>query len=243
MQQRAVDALGQRRVLVAGEAGERAAGDLQQPQVLAAAAVVADAVGVELDHRDRVVAAGLAREQLAAEAVEAVLAARHPHRLHHRVGGEEAAPEVQQQALERVAVVGQRLAQDEVLHRVRGHHVGVVALGVGGREVLAEHLDADLAGEHVVVAVRALDDALERDAQLAVGDLHAGSASSRWWAIRAISAERGAQLRLGVVAHALLRGRQDRVLVVVADADHEREAEPLAVGGVGARERLVLLAA
>ena len=30
-------------------------------------------------------------------------------------------------------------------------------------------------------------DTLDRDAQLAVGDLHAGMASSRWWAIRAIS--------------------------------------------------------
>ena len=133
---------------------------------------------VELDHRDGVVA-GLAREELAGQAVEAVLAAGHPDRLHHRVGGEEAAAEVHQQALERVALVGQRLAQDEVLHRVGGHDGGVVALDVGGGEVLAEHLDAHLAREHVVVAVVALDDALERDAQLAVGDLHAGIASRR----------------------------------------------------------------
>src|SRR5215208_4919978 len=120
--------------------------------------------------------------------VEAVLAAGHPHRLHHRVGGEEPAPEVRQQAFERAALVGQRLAQDEVLHGVRRHNGGVVALSVGGGEVLAEHLDAHRAGEHVVVAVGALDDALERDAQLAVGDPHAGIASRRWWAIRAISA-------------------------------------------------------
>jgi hypothetical protein len=123
------------------------------------------------------VVAALAREELFAEAVEAVLAPRHADGLHHRVGGQEALAEVHDQPFERVALVGERLAQDEVLHRVRGDHLAVVAFRVGGREVLAQHLDADLGGEHLVAAV-ALDDALDRDAQLAVGDPHIRSIRS-----------------------------------------------------------------
>ena len=123
------------------------------------------------------VVAVLAREQLAGDAVEAVLAAGHADGLHDRVGGQEAPAEVHDQPFQRVALVGQRLAQDEVLHRVGGDDLAVVALGVGGLEVLAEDLDADLGGEHVVAPV-ALDDPLERDAQLAVGDPHIRSIRS-----------------------------------------------------------------
>jgi hypothetical protein len=56
-------------------------------------------------------------------------------------------------------------------------------------------------------------------------------------------AERGAQLRLRVVAQALLHRGEDRVLVMVAHADHEREAEPLAIRGVRGREGVVLVRA
>ena len=61
--------------------------------------------------------------------------------------------EVLEEAFEARAVVAQRLAQDEVLHRVGGDDGGVVALGVGGEEVVAEDLDADLGCEHVIAGV------------------------------------------------------------------------------------------
>ena len=105
----------------------------------------------------------------------------HAHGLHHRVGGQQPVAEVAEEALERVAVVAERLAQDVVLHRVGGDDGGVVALGVGRSEVVAEHLDVDLAGEHVVAR-----EPVHRHPQLAVGDLH-GRSSSRSRAILAIS--------------------------------------------------------
>ena len=49
-------------------------------------------------------------------------------------------------------------------------------------------------------------------------------------------AERGAQLRVVIVVQPGLGRRQDRFLVVVAHADHERQVEALVVGGVRARE-------
>ena len=141
---------------------------------------LADAVRPDLHARHPVVVAR-AREDLAGDPVEAQLAAAHAQRLHHRVGGDHALADVREEALQRGALVAGRLAQDEVLHRVGGDHVRVVALGVGGREVVAQHLDADLAGEHVVAR-----DPVDGDAQLAVGDPHSAS-SSRSRAILAIS--------------------------------------------------------
>ena len=75
----------------------------------------------------------------------------HAQPLHLRVRLQEPPPEEEQPALQRRAREGERLAVDEVLHRVRGDDVGVVAFGVGGRECLAHHLDVDLRGQQDVV--------------------------------------------------------------------------------------------
>ena len=131
--------------------------------------------------------------QRALQLVEAQLATGQAQRGHVVVGLEEPAPELGEEALERRAVVAQAVAQDEVLHRVGRDDGAVVALGVGGQEVVAEHLDVDLDRHQGVLAPgeRRLGhrrDARERRAVgpvhrhggLAVGDghaLHAGSSS------------------------------------------------------------------
>ena len=86
--------------------------------------------------------------------VEADLLARDAQALHLRVRLEEPPAQEEEPPLQRRAVEVQRLAMDEVLHRVGGHDVRVVALRVGPREGLAHDLDVDLGGEHVVAAAR-----------------------------------------------------------------------------------------
>ena len=67
--------------------------------------------------------------------------------LHVRVRLEEPATDEEQPLLQRRAVERQRLAVDEVLHRVGGDDQAVVALGVRGHERGAQHLDLDVGGQ------------------------------------------------------------------------------------------------
>ena len=94
----------------------------------------ARAVAVEL-HLATAWSSAEREKTLPAQAVEAQLAAAHAHGLHDRVGGQQAVAEVGEEALQRVAVVAERLAQDEVLHRVGGDDGGVVAFRVGGAKL------------------------------------------------------------------------------------------------------------
>src|ERR1700694_3565482 len=65
---------------------------------------------------------------------------------------------------------------DEILHRVGGDHLTVVALGVSRYEVVAEDVDADPAAEHPAARVGPV----ERDVVLAIADVavHERSRSS-----------------------------------------------------------------
>ncbi len=103
---------------------------------------------------------------------------------HVVIGAEEHAAQMRQQSLDGRAVVGERLAQDDVLHAVGGDDARVVTLGVGAEEGVAEdlevhlHADEDVAasgeggfGDGRDAAERARVDAIQRHAQLAIADL------------------------------------------------------------------------
>ena len=91
---------------------------------------------------------------------------------------------MRQQPLNGRAVVGERLAQDDVLHAVGGDDARVVALGVGAEKGVAEDLEVHLQAEEDVAAPGeggfgdwrdtaewARIDAIQRHAQLAIADL------------------------------------------------------------------------
>ena len=84
--------------------------------------------------------------------------------LHLGVGREEAAAEEGGETLMGRTRILERHGVDEILHGVGRDHLAVVALGVGGEEIVSEHIDARPAGEqppdrvrpvegHVVLAV------------------------------------------------------------------------------------------
>src|ERR1700694_6133646 len=87
--------------------------------------------------------------------------------LHLWIGREEAAAEEGGEALMGRTRILERHGVDEVLHGVGRDHLAVIALGVGGEEIVPEHIDADPAGQqptdlvrpvegHVVLAVAAV---------------------------------------------------------------------------------------
>ena len=74
--------------------------------------------------------------------------------VHLRVGRGESGPQKVEQPFQRGSGVGERLADDEVLHAVGGDDHRVVAVGVGRQEIIAEDLDVDFTGEQVVLPPR-----------------------------------------------------------------------------------------
>ena len=82
--------------------------------------------------------------------LEGNLDAHDAQPLHVRIRLEEAAADERQPLLERRAAELERLAVDEVLHRVRGHDEAVVAFRVRGHERRAQDLDLDARREQRV---------------------------------------------------------------------------------------------
>ncbi len=230
---------------------------LSSRSVLQPAALAEQPLAVELELGDAVLAVA-EREQLPAPAHrrERQLARAQPQRLHLLVGVEEAAAERGEEGLRHGIGVLERVAQDHVLHRVRGHDGAVVALRVGGHEGLAEHLHAHLPGEQAGVErpdrrLRDLGqpaqgrdaDAVHGHRELAVRDPGHGPSSRssrRNRAILAISASAVRSSSSGAGAGARLGGGDDRVRRVLAGADDEREAEALVVRGGERGDPLVL---
>jgi hypothetical protein len=175
-EQRSVAALGERRELVSSEGAERRSGDLDQPEAGTARPDGSEhhrvRLPIELDRRDLVVVVAPVEEHVAdAEAVrpgalpgplvgwhdgrlERQLDTGDAETLHLRVRLEEARAEEVQPPLERRAAVLERLPVDEVLHRVGGDDVAVVAFGVRSQERLTEHLHVDLGCQHDVRTAR-----------------------------------------------------------------------------------------
>ena len=155
--------LRQRRVLVSDKAGERASRQLDQVETVPAGARRDDARAVEVELRDGEVVVAAAHD-VAAHVLERHLLREDLHALHVVVAGEQAASDELDEALERVALVLESHRVHEVLHRVRGHDHGVVALGVGGLEGIAAHDHPRLAREQAVAR-----DPVDRDRILPVG--------------------------------------------------------------------------
>ena len=82
--------------------------------------------------------------------IEADLLTRDAQAFHRLVGLEEPPAQEEEPPLQGRAVEVERLAMDEVLHRVSGHDVRVVAMRVGPRKGLAHDLHIDLRGQHIL---------------------------------------------------------------------------------------------
>ncbi len=162
-----VGTLGQGRVLVPHEVGERGAGDLEQPQPGVAAFVAGHGRGaVDSLHVQRGdgggLPAGTGEEHLAvAEAAfvlgnlggrERQFADGQPQVVDLGIGGDEVVTDLLEVAFDGGAVELQRLPDDDVLHRVGRDDHRIVAFGVGRQEVRAEDLHVDFRREEGVVA-------------------------------------------------------------------------------------------
>jgi hypothetical protein len=156
--ERAVAALGESGESVTQEAREGAAGRFHQAHPDAAAAVTRDGDAVVrrrqfeggggkvgVDAVEQNVACGeaacLVRHRCRDEGH---LAARQAERAELRIGCEKAATEEVEEAFQRCPFVGERLPEDEVLHRVGRHQSGIVAPRVGGEEVFSEDFHVHL---------------------------------------------------------------------------------------------------
>src|SRR5256714_6218733 len=172
--------LGKRRVVVARERRERAARRLHEPHPFPPAARGGDlrlsANRVDRDLRDRAVHAGRAEENaagavLSGGGVERHLTRRHAERLHNGIGLDEAPAEEGAEAEEGAARVlgGHRV--HEILHRVGGDDLTIVALRVRTDEAVAEDIDVDRRGKRRDVGTA---EPVEKDVGLAVADLGRG---------------------------------------------------------------------
>src|SRR3989454_621964 len=113
----------------------------------------------------------VARAALARGRVQRHLARGDAERLHDRVGFQELAAEEGAQTEEVSATVFGRHRVHEVLHRVGGDDLAIVAMCVRGEEALSDDVDVDRRGErrHVLTA-----EPVENDVRLPVADLGRG---------------------------------------------------------------------
>ncbi len=202
--ERAVAPLGQGGVLVAGEVGEGAAGDLDELDVGAAAGVAGDPyrarlVALHVERRGgRVIT--VPREEAVGQLVtvpavdrghhrrgEGQLPPEHGQALHVRIRLQEARADVVQPALQRGSAAGQRRGMDEVLHRVGRDDQRVVAVDMGGREVTFERDRDGEVAQSMRRRVAANTDETDRGLAVAVGSEFDHRAVSLPWRSIAMS--------------------------------------------------------
>src|SRR5207253_7630401 len=158
--------VGQRRVGVAGEIFEGAARQLDEAQVAAPAAQGAKPGLPDLQFHGAVVVLKRA-QQFRTVKRKGNFPQQEPQPLHLRISCKEAAAQEGSETLVAASRVFQRRRIDEVLHGIGGYHVTVIALGIGGHEVVAEDIDAHPTAEQAAGRMRSVEGHLV----LAVPDL------------------------------------------------------------------------
>src|SRR5467141_1024747 len=150
--QRAVGELGERRVVVPSKGRERASRGLYEDHAFPTAPRGGDlgssADGINGDLGERAIAACRAEEDIARTAftrgrVERHLPRGHAQRLHHGIRLDEATAEEGTQPEERATAVFRRHRVHEVLHRVGGDDLPIVAFAVRREEALSEDIYVD----------------------------------------------------------------------------------------------------